>query len=319
MAELIIISDYAGKHFATNISNKLHCNCVNAEIKYFPDDEADIQISQNIRGKRVYYVCPFYPDPMRRYAEILFTCSAMKYSSPDSITLVAPYMGFMKKDWKDKPRVPISIRTVAESIEPYAKKLITADMHSNQVQGMFRIPVDHLDASVVFARHIKETYGTKNIIITSPDIGAMKRTRKLSERLQEGEISVIYKLRNIETGDVQATNLLGDVSGKKIIFMDDQAVTLGSLCEAARLVKEKGAEEIYAYVTHGLMVKKNGQTAEERLSDSLIDKLYITDTIHKPDDYFSNNSKIELIPLFELFAEAIRRDFNNESVSELFF
>ena len=272
-----------------------------------------------MRGRKVYYVCPFFPEPVKRFTEIAFVNSAIKYSSADSIIDVPTYLGFMRKDWKDRPRVPISIRETAESMEKYAKKVITMDMHSRQIQGVFRIPLDHLDSSVLFAAHINSRPDRQDIVIASPDIGATKRTQKLIGHIGADRMVIVYKLRNVSTGDVSAVDVLGDVAGRSVVFIDDQAVTLGSLCEGAKAVMERGAASVDAYVTHGLNVPdKRGVTAEQRLAESLINKLYITDTIPRPDSYFTANPKIKCISCVSLFAEAIRRDYNDESISELF-
>lgn len=318
MAEMIIVSDYAGEMFAKKLTDKLGCQYVSVEIKYFPDREADIEIMDNIRGREAYYICPYFPDPMKRLSEILFVNSALKYSSAEKIIDVPTYLGFMKKDWKDRPRVPISIREVAVSMEPYVDRVVTIDMHSPQIQGMFRMPLDHLDGTVLFADHIKKNYDVSKIIITSPDVGGVRRARKLAERIGTKELAIVYKIRDSKTNEVTTEEVVGNVEGKKVVLIDDQAITLDSLCEAAKLVKSRGAEEVYAYCTHGLMASKEEVTAEDKLSKSLIEKLYITDTIPRSEQYFRENPKVELISCVDLFAKALKRIHENESLSKLF-
>jgi ribose-phosphate pyrophosphokinase len=318
MAEMVIVSDYCGELFGKKLAEKLECAYIPISIKYFPDGEPDIEIMDNVRGKEVYYVCPYFPDPIKRKTEIDLINSTLKYSSAEKIIDVATYLGFMKKDWKDRPRVPISIREVAEAIEKYANRILTIDMHSPQIQGMFRIPLDHLDATVLFADHIKNNFNVSDIVIASPDVGGVKRAKLLADRIGNKEIAIVYKIRDTKTGKVTAVDVIGNVEKKKVVFYDDQAITLGSLCEAAKAVKQKGAKEVYAYCTHGLLVKKDGISAEKRVSDSLLEELYITDTIPRPDSYFEQNKKIKCISCTDLFANAISRIHNNESLSELF-
>jgi ribose-phosphate pyrophosphokinase len=318
MEEMVIVSDYAGEIFAKKLANRLMCQYVPVEIKYFSDGEPDIELMDNIRNRDAYYICPYFPNPMRRDSEIKFVNSTLRYSSAEKVIDVPTYLGFMKKDWKDRARVPISIREVAVTMEPYADRVVTIDMHSPQIQGMFRIPLDHLDGSVLFADHIRENHELSDIIITSTDIGGAKRAKKLAERVGTREVAIVYKMRDPRTGDVTAEEVIGNVDGKKVIFIDDQAITLDSICEATKLVKEKGAKEVYAYCTHGLMVQKKGITAEKRIADSLVEKLYITDTIPRNDSYFEENLKVGLISCVELFAKALTKIHKGEPLSALF-
>jgi ribose-phosphate pyrophosphokinase len=318
MSEMMLVSDYSGRAFAEKLVDKLHCQHVAVEIKYFPDQEADVEVMGNIRGREVYYICSFFPEPMKRDSEIRFVNSALKYSSAETIVDVPTYLGFMKKDWKDRARVPISIREIAVSMEEYADRVVTIDMHSPQIQGMFRVPLDHLDGTVLFADHIKKNFDLSEIIITSPDLGGVRRARKLAERLGTKELAIAYKMRDPKTNDVTIENVIGDVESKTVIFVDDQAITLDSLSEAAKLVTSQGAREVYAYCTHGLMAPRKGVRAEDKLAKSVIKKLFITDTIPRSEQYFKENSKIGLISCIDLFAEALRRIHDHEPLSELF-
>ena len=164
----------------------------------------------------------------------------------------------------------------------------------------------------------KEKYDTSKIIITSPDVGGVKRTRKLVERLGSKELAIVYKIRDPKTGDIITEEVIGNVEGKKAILIDDQAISLDTLCEGAKIVKSKGAEEVYAYCTHGLMASRKGVTAESKLANSMIEKLYITDTIPRAEQYFEENPKLGLISCVDYFSEALRRIHNNKSLSELF-
>jgi len=318
MADMVIVSDYAGELFGKKLAKRLMCQHVSVKREYFQDEEIDVQIGDNVRGREVCYVAPWFPDPTRRFTEIAFVNSALKYSSAARIIDVFTYLGFMKKDFKDRPRVPISIREVAESIERYAHRLLSIDPHSPQIQGVFRIPADWLDGSVLVAEDIKKRYELTKTKVVSPDIGAVKRSKILAERIGQKKLAIVYKMRDISTGETTAEDVIGDIDNMDIVFWDDQAVTLDSLCGGAKIAKERGANKIYAYCTHGLMVPKNGVSAEQRIRESEIEKLYITDTIPRPDSYFEENPKIELISCMELFAEALKRIHENRSVSELF-
>ena len=319
MSEAVIVSDYAGEAFGKKIANMLEWNYVPVESRYFNDGELDIQVKDNIRGRDAFYICPYFPDPVRRHTEIQLINSALKYSSARRVIDVPTYLGFMKKDWKDRPRVPISIREVAVMMEQYANKVITLDMHSDQIQGMFRIPLDHLDGSVLFASDIKKNYELDKIMICSPDSGGGKRAKRLTERLGGKEYAMVYKIRDVQTGDVIAVNVMGNVEGKRAIFIDDQGVTLKSLSEAANKVLEYGAIGADAYVTHGLMVSDDGGVkAEDRLAQSQLRKLIFTDTIPRDKSYFDSNPKIRCLSSIPLVGASIERDHYNKSLSRLF-
>jgi len=321
MEELIIVSDYAGHLLAKKVADQIGCKYVPFNSKYFPDGEIDPQLSDNVRGHEVYYFCPYWPDPLQRDTEIKFLNSTLKYSSAGKIFSVPTYLGFMKKDWKDRPRVPISIREVAVgTMEPYVNHLLTIEMHSAQIQGMFRIPSDNLDGTVLFAPHIKKHFDLSRSIVVAPDLGATKRAKTLAERLGLREFAIVYKMRDPRTGEVTAEGVFGDVDGKTCILVDDQAVTLSSQVEASKLLREHGAEDIHSYTTHGLMVDGTDEiSAEQRLSDSLIERLYITDTIPRPDSYFEKHSdRIELISSVDLFANVVKTTFEGGSLTAYF-
>lgn len=318
MSDIVIVSDYAGEIFAKKIAEKRGWNYVHTEITRFSDEEFRPQLTQNIRGREVYYICPFQPDPVKRFTEVQLINSALKDSSAERIIDVPTYLGWMKQDWKDRPRVPISIRDVAIMMEQYAKSVLTIDMHSPQIQGVFRIPLDHLDGSVLFAEAIRANYDLSKVRIASADIGGAKRAQKLAERLDLEELAIVYKLRDPKTGKPKSAGVMGDVKGKKVIIFDDQGVSLESLEEGARLVMNHGAESVDGACTHLIATEKEGIRAEDRLTRSLIGTLYTSDTIPRPDSYFAENPKIRLVTSVNLFAEAIRRIHNNESLSELF-
>ncbi len=321
MSKLVVVSDYAGELLARQVANKIGCEYVPFHSKYFCDTEIDPQLSANVRGHGVYYFCPYWPDPLRRDTEIKLLNSTLMYSSAGKIFSFPTYLGLMKKDWKDKPRVPISIREVAVgTMEPYVDHMLTIDMHSPQIQGMFRIPSDNLDGTVLFAPHIRDHFDLSRIIVVAPDLGATRRARTLAERLNLREFAIVYKMRDPVTGKVTAEGIFGNVDGKTCILVDDQAVTLSSQVEAATLLRAHGAEDIHSYTTHGLMVEgDDGISAERRLSDSLIEKLYITDTIPRPDSYFEEHSgNVGLVTSVNLFAEAVIRTHEGRSLSELF-
>ncbi|MCX6816058.1 MAG: ribose-phosphate diphosphokinase [Candidatus Aenigmarchaeota archaeon] len=356
MPEMAIVSDYSGESFARKVTNRINAlekeeaagpvyndfHHVTTNIRYFSDGEPDIQIKENIRGRAVFYVCSFQPDPMKRLAEIKFISSTLKDSSAAKVVVVPTYLGFMKKDWKDKPRVPISIRVVAETLEPYADTFLTIDMHSPQIQGMFRKPLDHLDGTVLIANHIRHNdygsdlalvenhdYDVDEFTVVSPDIGGLKRVKKLAERLglknpeddaDNRRLAAVYKLRDPVTGKIVGGGIVGkeNIKDRHVILLDDQVISGESVVKAAEMVTEVGAKSVHAYATHGLMTVKDGIPAEHRIADSLIQKLYITDTVARSMEYFDANPKIELISCTDLFAEAIRRIYYNKSLSELF-
>jgi ribose-phosphate pyrophosphokinase len=314
--EMVIVSDYAGEDFAKKVARKLECPYIHTNITYFSDGEPDIQVTKNIRGREVFYICPFQPKPVQRFTEITLVNSTLRDSSATKIIDVPTYLGFMKKHYKDRARVPISIRAVAENMELYADSFLTIDMHAKEIQGIFRKPFDHLDGTVLFAEHMKNNFNIDDFAIASPDVGGGGRAIKLAERTGAEQFAIIYKLRDPKTRKTKSIGIMGDVKDKNVIFVDDQEVSCESLEGAAKVAKEYGAKNIYAYATHGLMTEKEGITAEERIANSFIDKLFITDTVPREPKYFEENEKIELISCVDLFSKAIYRIHKNESLSE---
>lgn len=329
MAEIVIVSDYAGDPLARKIAHRLECQYIPINMGRFPDGETDLQVTKSIRSRSVHFVCPYYPDPERRFTQIYLTGNALRNSSAERIVAVPTYLGFMKQDRKDKPRVPISIQAVAEATERYAHRVITMDMHADQSESAFRLPLDHLDGTVLIAKHIMDHYELANVTLGSPDIGRGKRVKSISRRTGIRRMALVDKDRDVKTGETTYTGVIGDVSGRDVIFYDDQAISLGTLSLAAKAVLERGAKRVISYCSHGIMAPKKARdevtgeervvsTAEQRLADSPIEMLYFTDSIPRPDSYFEANPKINLISCVDLFAEAIERNHLGKSLSILF-
>lgn len=315
--DLVILSNKTGQQFARIVSDKINARYVELDLDYFADGEPDIAIKESIRGADVFYFCPFYPDPMKRYAETDIVNATIHYASARRLTNVPTYLGFMRSDWKWKPRVGISIRDVATMMEKYADRVLVMDMHSPYQEPVFRIPIDHLRAMPLFVEYFKsQNIIGEDVVIVAPDVGAAKNAEKLADKLG-ADMAVIYKKRP-KPNKAEAKFLIGNITGKAAILYDDIADTLGTLVAGSKLVKELGAVFVYAACTHGLLTPKDGSSAEEKLEKSPIDELIITDTIPKSEEYIAEHQKIEVLTATDLFAEAIERIHNNKSVSELF-
>ncbi len=317
MPEMVIVSDYAGERLGRAIAQKIGCKYVDTRVDDFSDGEEDIKVKDEVRGRDAFFICPYQPDPRRRSHEIMLINSVIADSAYRVID-VPTYLGYMKKDWKDEARVPISIREEAKIIEQYADRVLTMSMHSPQIQGIFRIPLDHLDVSVIFTPHVKRYIDTSNLVVASPDIGGAKRAQILAEGVGTHNLAIVYKLRDPLTKEVTSKGVMGDVDGKDVLFIDDQAVTCQSLVAAAEEVKGKGAKRVLAYCCHPVLSEKDGIPAWKRIQDSEIERLYVTDTIPTLPTVPDGCESIEVVSSLPLFSEAIARLNANRSLSALF-
>ncbi|HET6419444.1 MAG TPA: ribose-phosphate pyrophosphokinase [Geobacteraceae bacterium] len=283
-----------------------------AKVKNFSDGEIMVEIGENVRGRDVYIVqstcCPTNNNLM----ELLIMMDALKRASAATITAVVPYYGYARQDRKVAPRTPITSKLVADLLTSAgADRVVTIDLHAGQIQGFFDIPVDNLYAAPVILNYIKKNYSLDSVVMVSPDAGGTERARAYAKRL-ECSLAIIDKRRsgpNIS----EVMHLIGDVRDKAAIILDDMVDTAGTLTQAAKALKEHGAKTIYACATHGVL----SGPAIDRINDSYIEEVVITDTIPQGDKA-EKSSKLKVLTVADLLAEAIRRIHQDESVSSLF-
>lgn len=277
------------------------------ELKRFSDGEICVKFSENIRGREIFLIQSTNP-PAENLVELLIMIDAAKRASAKRITAVIPYFGYARQDRKDQPRVSITAKLMANLItEAGADRVMTMDLHAPQIQGYFDLPVDHLYGSSIFLNHLSNL--SDNLAIVSPDVGGIKIARAYAKMLNAGLI-VIDK-RRPKQNLAEVMNIIGEVEGKDILLVDDLIDTAGTFVGAAKALKEKGAKSIFGAVTHPLL----SGPAFERLNNSYIDKLFVTDTINFDENASSRIQKISAAPLF---GEAILRTYKNESISSLF-
>ncbi len=307
-----IVSGNSNIELAKNISKYLRVPLVKATIKKFPDKEIFVEIQENVRGEDVFVIQSTSFPANDHVMELLITIDALKRGSAKRISAIMPYYGYARQDRKSGPRTPISAKLVANLISiAGANRALMVDLHAGQIQGFFDIPTDNLFAAPVFVEDIKRKFDSKSTIIVSPDVGGVVRARAIAKRV-DCDLAIIDKRRE-KAGVSEVMNVIGDVKNKKCILIDDICDTAGTLSNAAEALKQKGAESVYSYITHGVLSKP----AIERINNSPIDKMIITDSIQANIEVV-NSSKIEQITIAHLIGEAINRISDNRSVSSLF-
>jgi len=258
----------------------------------------------------VFVVQPTCPPPNDNLMELLILIDALRRASASRITAVIPYYGYARQDRKDQPRVPITAKLVANLITAAgADRVLTMDLHTDQIQGFFDIPVDNLYSAPVFVDDIKKM-GLEQVTVVSPDVGGIKAARSFAKRLN-AELAVVDK-RRVNSKQAEVMNIMGDVEGRNIVIVDDIISTAGSVTEAAQALKNKGAKDIYCYITHPILVG----LALERIKNSPIKLLNVSDSIPIGDK--TNEKRIKVLSVAKLLGEAIKRIHKNESVSSLF-
>ena len=293
------------------------CDCLsvplgNARVRTFSDGEVLIEIGENVRGRDVYIIQSTCAPTNNNLMELLVMTDALKRASAATITAVIPYYGYARQDRKAAPRTPITAKLVADLITTAGvDRVVTVDLHAGQIQGFFNIPVDNLYAVPVILDYLKTRFKGDQVVMVSPDAGGTERARAFAKRM-ECTLAVIDKRR---TGPnvAEVMHLIGDVRDKIAIILDDMIDTAGTLTQAAKALKENGARSIYACATHGVL----SGPAIERINNSDIEEVVITDTIPLGDKG-KDTTKIRMLSVAELLAEAIRRIHEDESVSSLF-
>lgn len=279
-------------------------------VNRFPDGETAVKILENVRGRDVFIVQPTCHPANETLMELLIMVDALRRASAARITAVIPFYGYARQDRKDQPRVPITAKLVANIlVAAGTNRLLTMDLHAQQLQGFFDIPVDHLYASPVIAKYLIDKKLTK-LVVVSPDTGGLKMAHAYSEMLGAG-LAIVAKQRK-GPSEVEALTMVGDVRGCNCVLVDDLATTAGTLTTAARILKENGAENIYAAVSHAVLT----DVGVERLKNSQIKELVVTDTV--PLLANPNGFPVTVLSVAGLLGEAILRIHDNQSVSSLF-
>lgn len=309
--EIKLFAGSASQELTQAISEKVGIPVSKNKVRHFADGELKVKIEENIRGRDVFVVQSTYP-PAENILELLLFLDAAKRASADRITAVIPYFGYARQDRKDEPRVPISSKLIADLLASSgASRVLTMDLHAEQIQGFFDIPVDHLYAVPVFVEYYQKR-NLKDYVIVSPDPGRVNRVRAFARRLSKYlPITIVDKRR---TGPNQSfvLNVIGEVEGKTALIYDDMLDTGGTMVHGAQAILENGAKEVYACIVHPLL----SLDAAQKIQDSCIKELVVTDTISLPDE--KKIKKIKVLSVAELLGEAIMRIHNAESISSLF-
>ena len=308
----MIFSGNANKALAKSVAKNLGITLGKASVKTFSDGEISVEIDENVRGQDIYIIQPLCDPVNNNLMELLIMVDALKRSSVDRISVVLPYFGYSRQDRRARSaRVPITAKVVANMLTSMGvERLLTIDLHADQIQGFFDIPVDNIYATPLFLADIhKQNY--KDTIIVSPDVGGVVRARALAKQLNS-DLAIVDK-RRPEANVSEVMQIIGDVEGKCCIIVDDICDTAGTLCHAADALKEQGASSVFAYITHPIFSGK----ADQNISSSSIDGIIVTDTISLSKKII-DTGKIRQITVAEMLAETLRRIDNKESVSSLF-
>jgi ribose-phosphate pyrophosphokinase len=285
-----------------------------ATVSRFSDGEIQVEIGENVRGADTFVIQSTCRDANQNLMELLIMIDALKRASAGSIVAVLPYYGYARQDRKVAPRTPITAKLVADLIEAAgATRVVSMDMHAGQIQGFFNIPFDHLYAAPVLLDHMKRKFEgqSENLVVVSPDAGGVERARAYSKRLAAG-LGIIDK-RRTKPNVAEVLNVIGDVSGKIALILDDMIDTAGTLTQAANALVDKGASRVYAYATHAVL----SGPAVERIQKSPLDEVVVTDTIHLTPAAQAL-TKIRQLSTARLFAEAVKRIHSADSLSSLF-
>lgn len=310
-----LLSGTANPELANAIADVLDVPLTKVDVERFLDQEIFAKINENVRGEDIFLLQSTSAPANDHLMELLILIDALVRASAQRITAVVPYYGYARQDRKTGGRTPISAKLVANLIvKAGAHRVLTLDLHAGQIQGFFDIPTDNLFGQPVFERDIIEQYSgkqRKNIMFVSPDTGGVVRTRSLAKRF-DADIAIVDK-RRPKAGQSEVMNIIGDVAGRDCILLDDIIDSGGTLCNAAKALKDQGASSVTAYITHGVL----SGPAVERITKSELKEVVITDTIAQPQAV-KDCDKIREVSVATLIGEAIRRISNDESVSKLF-
>ena len=311
-SEIKIIAGNSNMELAQKIADYIGVNVANCQVTTFSDGEISVNINETVRGCDVFVVQSTNNPVNENLMELLIMIDALRRASAGRITAVIPYYGYARQDRKAKARDPITAKLVANLITAAgADRVLTMDLHAAQIQGYFDIPLDHLLGGSLLANYFNKK-NIEDLVVVSPDLGSVTRSRKFANQL-DGEVPLaIIDKRRPKANVCEVMNLIGDVNGKNVIMLDDMIDTAGTITNAANALKEFGAKDIYACCTHAVL----SGPAIERIENSAISELIVLDTIRLPKE--KEIDKIQVLTVAEMFGEAIKKIFSNESVSVLF-
>jgi ribose-phosphate pyrophosphokinase len=304
-----IFSGTSNPPLAKSICASIGIELGKCSVHPFPDGETFVKIEENVRGEDVFIVQPTSPPTNHNLMELFIMMDALRRASAARITAVLPFYGYARQDRKDQPRVPITAKLIANLlIAAGANRILTMDLHAQQIQGFFDIPVDHLYAAPVMYEYLKKKK-LGDLVVVSPDVGGLKMAHAYSQTLQAG-LAIVAKRRK-SASEVESMAVIGEIRGKNVLMVDDMTETAGTLTAAAVLLKKKGARQILACVSHAIL----NQMGIQRLRKSMIDELITTDTVLRPA---IDGVRIKTLSVAVLLGEAIKRIHSNSSVTSLF-
>ena len=313
MSKLVLFAGNATPELAQAMSNQLHIPLGDADVGTFSDGEVAVEIHENVRGKDVFIVQSTCYPTNNNLMELVVMADALRRSSAGRITAVMPYFGYARQDRRVRSaRVPITAKIVADMLTTVGvDRVVTVDLHADQIQGFFDIPVDNVYATPLIVADIERQH-YENMVVVSPDVGGVLRARALAKQLNDADLAIIDK-RRPKANESQVMHIIGEVDGRCCVIVDDIVDTAGTLCKAATALKENGARQVVAYCTHPVL----SGAAIKNISDSALDTLVVTDTIPLSAAGRQSNS-IRTISLAPMLAETVRRINNEESLSAMF-
>ena len=307
-----LVAGNSNRPLAEAIAKYLNIPLTKSDIRRFADEEVFVEMQENVRGEDVFIIQSTSFPANDNLMELLITIDALRRASARRITAVIPYFGYARQDRKPGPRTPISAKLVANLIEAAgADRVLTLDLHAGQIQGFFDIPTDNLFGAPVFVEDIQSRFNGDDLMVVSPDVGGVVRTRALGKRIN-ADLAIVDKRRE-RAGESEVMNIIGNVNGRKCLLVDDIVDSAGTLCNAAAALMDDGATSVSAYVTHGVL----SGMATERVNNSVMEKLLITDSIQPSEDVI-NSEKFSVITIAPLIGEAMLRTTEERSVSSLF-
>ncbi|MBE9578412.1 MULTISPECIES: ribose-phosphate pyrophosphokinase [Moraxella] len=313
MSYMAVFSGSANPELAQTVANHLHIPLSKSDITRFSDGEIAVEIKENVRGKDVFILQPTCAPTNDHLMEVVLLADALRRSSAGRITAVIPYFGYARQDRRPRSaRVPISARVVADMLSIAGiDRVMVVDLHADQIQGFFDVPVDNLYATPVLLSDLKQK-NYENIMVVSPDVGGVVRARAVAKSLGDVDLAIIDK-RRAKANESEVMHIIGDVSGRDCIIVDDIVDTAGTLCKAAQALKDKGAKRVVGYITHPVLSGK----ALDNITNSALDEIVVTDTIPLTDEAKAC-SKIRQVTIASMIAESLRRINNEESISAMF-
>ena len=311
---MMVFTGNANPDLARRVVRQLHIPLGDATVGRFSDGEVNVELNENVRGKDVFILQPTCAPTNDNLMELVVMADALRRSSASRVTAVVPYFGYARQDRRTKARTPITAKLVANMLTGAGiERVLTLDLHAAQIQGFFDIPVDNLYASPIFALDVMAQFKGQmdDLMVVSPDVGGVARARELAKRIN-APLSIVDKRRE-KPGEVAEMTVIGDVTGKICLIVDDMCDTAGTLCKAAQVLLDNGAKEVHAYISHGVM----SGPAVERVTNSVMKSLVLTDSI-QPTQAILDAPNIRIVPTAPLFTQAILNIWHGTSVSSLF-